>query len=1196
MTYRSTFIKRIQIISLLFLVNVSFAHSQNIGLYEILDEPQQEWASKQVADLQRASIVLNQDLLQNLRSQSIDQFSVMGLNGELYQVQVTRVMEKLDGDWSLLGHIDGDWMNPFTLSISNGEVLSSLSLVSSHHFLEIRYAEEFNEHFLMHIDPHERDELECGVDHNTTLEAPDDGSIHKEQQEGLKSEESAIIDVMVVYTPAAQSWASSNAGGINNVINQAMAIAQNSVDNSQINLQFRLVYRGVVDYIETGNSRTDLENLTNRNIPNVQLLRNQHTADLVVMLTDTKDTGGIAWLNTNPNGSPSFGYSITRVQQAAWSTTMVHEMGHNMGNNHSRNQTIQPAPVRGGVFNYSTGWRWTGTDSLSYASVMAYTQNSTKVHLFSNPDVLHLGTQTGSYNGMYAPADNSRSMREMMHVIESYRTEGSDIFPPSILTSSVTNISSNSAQAGGNITDDGGSTVTSRGVCLSTQQHPDLSNVCELSGTDIGNFNVTFTNLLANTTYYIRAFATNAEYTSYGSQRVFTTISGLPIVTTSTITDVSFKSALGGGVVTNTGSSAITERGICWSIRQNPDLTNNCRSIAPDSGAFALPIDQLIRDTVYFVRAYATNDQGTAYGEERSFITLPVIVDADRSTISVETPKVQANNRNSSTVTVIARDFEGELLQEFDTQLISKQGTLQVSPLTVTTNSDGEAVFEVTNSKVEQVTYGAISGVAELSMVAAVQFIGIDIQLSSLDISSDLVPADGKTVAKITVTAKDEYNIPFSNIKMELIPDGGNSVIEAVQQTTDSNGKAHFNVSNRMVEHIRYKARGLGLTTESFVEVNFVTVPPVTLAPTEVRTREFQANWELVSNSDSYFLDVASDSSFNNILTEYESLNVGMVTSHRVTGLDPGTDYYYRVRSSTDGLVGANSEQIKTTTFPETPIGMQATDANALTFKSNWQVTEGARNYRIDVSADTGFSEILSDYNNRDVGSITSFEIDGLESGSTYYYRVRAEAGVRTSANSNIIAATTLTASPENSIISQQQSRTLANGNQTNEVNVTVKSDGGVHLKGLAVELLQDGTESQIDAVQSVTDAEGTAQFLLSSLKTGKITYEIFVSGIRIGEFMVEFISDEGVLSLGNNYPNPFIESTILPVSIPSVMEVRIQIFDVLGKPVQTLLNGSLEPGYYEVPFEGYDLSAGIYFYRLTAGDEVLTERMVMVK
>lgn len=818
---------KVQLFFLLLFINVPFALSQGLGLYEILEEPQQEWASKQMAHLQRAPIILNQSLLLNLRNRHENQFTVKGLNGELHRVEVTKIIEQLDGDWSLLGHIDDEWMNSFTLSVSNGEVLSSLKLMAAHQFLEIRFEADKKEHYLMQVNPHERGELECGFDHLTMRDIPDDGLFQMEFEEIPDPPPIAIIDVLVVYTPAAEHWSSLRDGGINNVINQAMAIAQNSVDNSQIPLQFRLVHRAVVDYKETGNSRIDLNHLTYGVIPEVQLLRNKYAADLVVMLTDTEDTGGIAWLTTDPAGSPAEGYSITRVQQSAWTTTMIHEIGHNMGSHHSRNQAIQPAPESGGVFNYSTGWRWTGSNDQSYASIMAYSQTSTAVDIFSNPIIFHQGTTTGSYGVTYAPADNSRSITEMMHVIANYRTEGVVVSPPSVSTASVTSILSTSAQTGGIVTDDGGSAVITRGVCLSTQQNPSLSDVCQPSSSGVGNFIVRLANLTANTTYYIRAFATNSGGTSYGSQLSFKTISGLPLVTTSKIRDISFKTALGGGTIIDTGSSAVSDRGICWSIKQNPSLTDKCQSIGPGSGVFYALIDQLSRDTIYYVRAYATNGQGTAYGEELSFFTLPVLVDANRSSISVSTSKVQANNQKSSIVTVIARDFEGARLSGFDTKLISKQGILQVTPSTSITDSNGEVRFEVTNSKVEQVTYGAISGITELSTEVNVQFIGMDTQLTSLELSSNFVQADGVAVARITITARDEQNTPFTNLRMDLIPESGNSVIRAVRQTTDGNGVAIFNVSNQVDERISYKAQGHGTITASSVEVNFVSLDPI---------------------------------------------------------------------------------------------------------------------------------------------------------------------------------------------------------------------------------------------------------------------------------------------------------------------------------------------------------------------------------
>src|SRR5690625_1299722 len=139
------------------------------------------------------------------------------------------------------------------------------------------------------------------------------------------------------------------------------------------------------------------------------------------MFTSTHDVGGIAWMQTSPIPQPYYGYSITRVQQAANSATHVHEMGHNLGSAHSRNQRSNAASASGGAFRYSTGWRWNGDDFRQYTSVMTYAEGGTRIEIFSNPDISYMGEPTGSYNGTYAPADNARSIRNMKHAVSQFR-------------------------------------------------------------------------------------------------------------------------------------------------------------------------------------------------------------------------------------------------------------------------------------------------------------------------------------------------------------------------------------------------------------------------------------------------------------------------------------------------------------------------------------------------------------------------------------------------------------------------------------------------------------------------------------------------------------------------------------------------------------------------------------------------------
>ena len=97
---------------------------------------------------------------------------------------------------------------------------------------------------------------------------------------------------------------------------------------------------------------------------------------------------------------------------------------------------------------------------------------------------------------------------------------------PVLSTTEVTDITQTTANSGGNITSDGGATVTARGVCWSTGQTPTISDNKTEDGTGAGNFTSSISGLSANTTYYVRAYATNSNGTGYGSAMSFTTQGG----------------------------------------------------------------------------------------------------------------------------------------------------------------------------------------------------------------------------------------------------------------------------------------------------------------------------------------------------------------------------------------------------------------------------------------------------------------------------------------------------------------------------------------------------------------------------------------------------------------------------------------------------------------------------------------------
>ncbi len=83
---------------------------------------------------------------------------------------------------------------------------------------------------------------------------------------------------------------------------------------------------------------------------------------------------------------------------------------------------------------------------------------------------------------------------------------------------------------------------------------------------------------------------------------------------------------------------------------------------------------------------------------------------------------------------------------------------------------------------------------------------------------------------------------------------------------------------------------------------------------------------------------------------------------------------------------------------------------------------------------------------------------------------------------------------------------------------------------------------------------------------------------------------------LGQNYPNPFNPETRIEYSIPKAGTVRISVYDLLGSEIATLVNEAKTPGTYDVKFDGSKLASGVYYYRLTSQDFVLTRKMLLLK
>ncbi|MFO7924256.1 MAG: hypothetical protein R6U58_11245 [Bacteroidales bacterium] len=201
-----------------------------------------------------------------------------------------------------------------------------------------------------------------------------------------------------------------------------------------------------------------------------------------------------------------------------------------------------------------------------------------------------------------------------------------------ITTSEVSSVSRNTAVCGGNVTDDGGSEVTARGVIWDTGENPSFDDTehegFTEDGTGTGQYTSNLTGLTANTTYYVRAWATNSISTVYGEVKNFTTTElSSPTITTAEVSSVSRNTAVCGGNVTDDGGSEVTARGVIWGTEENPSPSfdnadyEGFTEDGTGTGEFTSNLTDLSPQNWYHVRAYATNSIGTAYGEVQSFVT-----------------------------------------------------------------------------------------------------------------------------------------------------------------------------------------------------------------------------------------------------------------------------------------------------------------------------------------------------------------------------------------------------------------------------------------------------------------------------------------------------------------------------------------------------------------------------------------------
>jgi uncharacterized protein (TIGR02145 family) len=173
---------------------------------------------------------------------------------------------------------------------------------------------------------------------------------------------------------------------------------------------------------------------------------------------------------------------------------------------------------------------------------------------------------------------------------------------------------------------DVGTNASNYGHCWSKSSMPLISdNFKDKGGTVVkGNYTTDIPDLEQNTTYFVRAYVKEESNVIYSIKDVSFTTSAyqLPAVSTDVVNAFTHNTAMAGGNVSSDGGDDVTDRGICWGTSANPTINDNHRSNGVGTGNFSIEITSLNPNTLYHVRAFATNSVGTNYGNQEEFTTL----------------------------------------------------------------------------------------------------------------------------------------------------------------------------------------------------------------------------------------------------------------------------------------------------------------------------------------------------------------------------------------------------------------------------------------------------------------------------------------------------------------------------------------------------------------------------------------------